>query len=915
VPADESRRKVRVTIQATDRGRPVARLASLGTAEQARDMLIAKGRLAPAVAVAVAAGFLVVEAVLVILLKQVDPAAPIGVLYAALMGIALIGNFWAGVAAVKAASADRRREAELAAQLAHLMLRVGGLRAAADVAARELAAALGLRFARVELGDMAGDGRRGVIPLRDGDELLGVLNVPDDLSRVTRDRLLRVAPTFEALLAAARDRENINKTLMESRQRLERFFELSSDLMVISDQGHLLQVNPAFERTLGYTVDELAPAPFDLVPTEDRDRLQKPITTLADGRGPARFENRATSRDGSPRWIEWSVAPHQGLFYAVGRDVTEQRQEQEQLRQTQAMLEASRDALVALADQQAGLRRIATLVAQGVSANEVFCAVAEEIGRCLKVAGAAVSRYEADQIVVLALAPVPSDVAQAVPLRMPFSLAGDNVATHVYGTGRPARMDSHDEATGDIADLMRELGVKSIDAVPIIVGDRVWGMASAGTTVDEPMPADTEERIADFTDLVSTAIASAAAREELQASRDTLGELAEHQAGLRRVATLVAHGAGPVEVFQAVYYEMARCVHATSAALCRYQDDHSAAVLAARHDPGVPAPVVGTHVSLDADTLLDAVRGTGQPAREERSEAGSGTALAVPVVIDGRVWGVITAASRGPESLPSDTETRVADFADLVATAVANTAAREQLDASRDRLRQLARQQTGLRRVAELIAPAADSADVFSAVAEEMAACLDTHNATVARYEDDAIVIAAIARTEADMPNKPVVGERLPIGGDHVGAIVRTTGRPARMDSHANGAGPVAARIRAVGVQSTVAVPIVVGGQLWGVAAVASRTGPLPPDTEARVADFADLASTAISNAATRAELETSRDNLSQLAPQQTALRRVAELVAREASRPKCSTRWQKSWPLAWTPTTRQWRASTATTS
>ncbi len=839
---------------------------------------------APAVALALGVGFLIVEAVLVILLKQVDPRAPIGVLYAVLMGVALVGNFWAGVAVVNAASADRRREAELAARLAHLMLRVDGLRAAADVAARELAGTLGLRFARIELGDVPDDpGRRGVFRLRDGEQVIGVVTVPDDLPRVTRDRLARVVPTFEALLAAARDRENINKTLLESRQRLERFFELSSDLMVISDQGNLLQVNPAFERTLGYTVDDLAPEPFELVPAEDLDRLAEPIHELTHGRGPVRFENRATSRDGSQRWIEWSVAPHQGLFYAVGRDVTAQRTEQEQLRQTRTMLEASRDALVTLADQQAGLRRIATLVAQGVSADDVFCAVAEEIGRCLQVAGAAVSRYDDDGIVVLALAPVPSEVKEAVPLRMRFPLEGDNVATRVVETARPARMDSHDNATGAIAELMRELGVKSIVAVPIVVGDRVWGMASAGTTGDEPMPADTEERIADFTDLVGTAIASAAGRDELQASRDTLGELAEHQAGLRRVATLVAHGAGPVEVFEAVYYEMARCVHATSAALCRYEDDRTAAVLAARHDPGMHTLPVDSLVTLENDRVLAAVCTTGRPAREDSPGEGGGTALAVPIVVDGRVWGAISAASSGSEQLPSDTETRIADFADLVATAIANTAAREQLDASRDRLRQLARQQTGLRRVAELVAREADPAAVFDAVADEMADSLDVFNALVLRYESDGFVIEAVALHEPDMPNKPVVGERFPIEGEHVAGTVWRTGRPARMDSPEQATGPAADRVREVGVQSLVAVPIAVGAQLWGAAIVASRTGPLPADTEARVADFADLVGTAIANAATRAELQASRDDLRHLARQQTALRRVAELVAREA--------------------------------
>ena len=664
---------------------------------------------APGFAVTVAAGFLIVEVVLVGLLKQVDPQDPVGIVYAVLMGVALVGNFIAGIAAAAAASAHRRRDAELSAELAHLVLRAGDLRSAADEVGRHLAAALNLRFASVELMDAAGDHRREAIPLRDNGVLLGILEVPDDLPRAVRQRLLRVVPTVEALLATACDRENVNNRLSESRHRLEQFFDLTSDLMVISDQGKLLEVNPAFEKALGYTVDDLAPAPFELVLPEDMDRLREPIKDLTDGRGPVRFENRATTCDGSSRWIEWSVAPHQGLFYAVGRDVTGQREEEEQLRETRTMLEAS---------------------------------------------------------------------------------------------------------------------------------------------------------------------------------RDTLRELAEHQAGLRRVATLVARGANPVEVFDAVYYEMARCMHVTDARLSRYDDDKTATILTARHEPGMQNLSGSTRLTLADDELLSKVLSTGQPARQG---AAIRTALGVPVIVDGRVWGVLSAGAAEAEPLSSDSEERIADFADLVATAIANTAAREQLDtsrerlrANRDRLRQLARHQTALRRVAELVAREAEPAEVFNAVAEEMATVLDVHNATVGRYDGDDIVIAALGRSEVDIPNPPAVGERFPLDGDHVAVTVRRTGRPARMDSHEHAAGVSAARIREMGVESMVGVPIFVGGQLWGVAAVGSRDKPLPADIEVGIADFADLVATAIANAAAREQLNTSRDSLRQLARQQSALRRVAELVARE---------------------------------
>jgi signal transduction histidine kinase len=313
-------------------------------------------------------------------------------------------------------------------------------------------------------------------------------------------------------------------------------------------------------------------------------------------------------------------------------------------------------------------------------------------------------------------------------------------------------------------------------------------------------------------------------------------------------------------------------------------------------------PAVGERFPLDGDHVAVTVRRTGRPARMDSHEHAAGVSAArirkmgiasmvgVPIMVGAELWGVAAVASRG-EQLPADTEVGIADFADLVATAIANAAAREQLNASRDSLRQLARQQTALRRVAELVAREAEPAAVFNAVAEEMASCLDAYNATVIRHEGDFLVIEALASFNQDLPNPPVVGQRLPLAGDHVAPMIARTGRPARMDSHEHAAGETAALIRALGIQSMVGVPIVVGGQLWGSAAVGSRTGPLPPDTEVRMADFADLVATSIANAATRAELQAGRDSLRELAEslsvlarQQAALRRVATLVARGVS-------------------------------
>lgn len=459
---------------------------------------------------------LAAEAVLAILLWKTHPLDPLGGGLAALMVVALMTNFGVGLAAARAVQAERRREADLAAELARLMLRAADLRSALDRAGELLAQALKLRFAKLELKDVTGDEGHSAITLRDGETVLGALVVPADLPRATQQRLRqRVAPSLEALLAAAHDREQINKALTSSREALERFFALSSDILCITRRDRVIMVNPAFEHTLGYTSAELESRPyFDVVAPEDRDRARAVLDGLSGRDEPARYEIRGIRNDGSRRWIEWAITSHRGVFYIAGRDVTDRRREQDQLRQAQAKLEA-------LAEQQSGLRRVATLVAQEVSSEEVFSAVAEEMERCLNVAGAAVSRYDGDTVAMVALAPVPAEITELVRLGERFALAGDNVHTRVIRTGRAARMDSQENATGAGAELMRGLGVQSIVAVPIVVGGALWGAATAGS-VEEPMPPDTEARMADFAELVSTAIANATARAELQASRDRL---------------------------------------------------------------------------------------------------------------------------------------------------------------------------------------------------------------------------------------------------------------------------------------------------------------------------------------------------------------------------------------------------------
>ena len=180
--------------------------------------------------------------------------------------------------------------------------------------------------------------------------------------------------------------------------------------------------------------------------------------------------------------------------------------------------EESREKVSLLAGQQAALRRVATLVARGVDPSEVFAAVADEMARCLDVDCAEVCRYEPDGAAIVVAAFAESGIPHML-VGDRLTLEGDNVVGTVLHTGRAARMNHYAGVAGSAAAPSRERGLRSRVGAPINVGDRVWGLAVVGWSRPQPLPPDTEERITDFAELVATALANAATRAELIASR------------------------------------------------------------------------------------------------------------------------------------------------------------------------------------------------------------------------------------------------------------------------------------------------------------------------------------------------------------------------------------------------------------
>ena len=182
------------------------------------------------------------------------------------------------------------------------------------------------------------------------------------------------------------------------------------------------------------------------------------------------------------------------------------------------MVETNRDELTVLVEQQAALRRVATLVARGVPPSDVFAAVVMELSRCLGTDYAALFRCETGGAATL-VAAWDRPGATKEPVGGRFSLEVENLATTVLRTDRAARMDSHRNAPGSAAADIPEPGSRSGVGAPIVADGRLWGSAIVGSSGPEALPPDTAARVGDFADLVATAIANAATREELTASR------------------------------------------------------------------------------------------------------------------------------------------------------------------------------------------------------------------------------------------------------------------------------------------------------------------------------------------------------------------------------------------------------------
>ncbi len=524
------------------------------------------------------------------------------------------------------------------------------------------------------------------------------------------------------------------------------------------------------------------------------------------------------------------------------------------------LLERREVDLRVLVEEQAALNRVALTVATEPAPERVFDVVTEEVARLLGADAAILVRFTPvrGQGVIVGKW---SEPGVPIPPSGTINIPDGSALSEVARTGAPARMATDDPGVDpELHERLTALGVTSLVAAPIVVSGDIWGAVVVSVTSDQEFAPNAEARIGQFAGLVAVALANAQAREEL-------ATLADEQAALSRVAVAVATEERPERLFHAVSEEIGQLFDARAAATVRCVDDADEVEFVGgwqRDDrldalSGVYTPIRGGAIAR--------VRRTGRPARidlenedpdvrELMVAADVSSGVAAPIVVSGRLWGVTSITTSESERFPPDAEERLEKFTSLVAVALANAEAREELAT-------LADEQAALSRVAVAVATEEDPERLFNGVSEEIGKLFDAGAAAIARYVDDADEAEIVGGWQREGQFEFQFGVRLPFQG---GAItrVRQTGRTARIDLDSEPP-DLREHMVAAGVSSGVAAPIVVSGRLWGATSISVRGDErFPPDAEERLEKFTSLVAVALANAEAREQLTASRARIVQ---------------------------------------------------
>jgi PAS domain S-box-containing protein len=362
-----------------------------------------------------------------------------------------------------------------------------------------------------------------------------------------------------SLLASHVDARTFAAALAETTESL---------VCVLDAEARILVFNEACERATGYRADEVLgqDARDFVIPPDEAAAFGEMLAAIWRTASPSPQVGHWLTREGKRRLIAWSNKPVLGedgvpaYLVTSGHDITEHERVAAERHALAGDLEARLADIGRLAQEQSALRRVATLVASEPSPEQVFDAVSKQCARVLDTGAAAVFKFEGDSATIVGRYDreylSPFQLGSSIPLD-PNSAVG-----RVHQTGEPVRIDDYSELPGEVAEIMRETGLKSTVAAPIFVAGRLWGAVAVTSLDADGLAPEGQARLRDFCELVSLAVASADARKELRASRARIVQAADEER--RRLERNLHDGAQQRLVSLALALRLARAQLATN---------------------------------------------------------------------------------------------------------------------------------------------------------------------------------------------------------------------------------------------------------------------------------------------------------------------------------------------------------------
>jgi PAS domain S-box-containing protein len=311
--------------------------------------------------------------------------------------------------------------------------------------------------------------------------------------------------------------------------------ETTQSLVCVLDRdGRILFFNEACERVTGFSRDEVlgGDARDFVIPVEEAEAFGEVLDFVWKTGHSSPQVGHWVSKDGGRRLIAWSNKLMQSedgkpqYLVTTGIDLTDRVAEAEDERALGGDPEAKLAEVGQLAQEQRALRRVATLVASEATPERVFMAVSEETARVLEVNASAVFRFEGDDTATV-VGRHNRDSIDAFNLGERFPADENTTIGRVLRSGSPARIDDYAALPGEIPQLMLRIGYRSTVSAPITVAGIIWGAVAIASA--KPLPPESEARLGAFCELVSLAVASAQARDDLRSSRARIVQAGDEQ--------------------------------------------------------------------------------------------------------------------------------------------------------------------------------------------------------------------------------------------------------------------------------------------------------------------------------------------------------------------------------------------------